>query len=96
MFCLSMGLFSFPDDIKQLAQEVCESLRKTFGTQLYVETYNEIRKHLKAKRDKRKTEEKLMAVVNPMRRAKRKLKIAAKHCVNKKRKIMRMKFGRLI
>ncbi|XP_048334306.2 uncharacterized protein LOC107422300 isoform X3 [Ziziphus jujuba] len=84
------------DDIKQLAQEVCESLRKTFGTQLYVETYNEIRKHLKAKRDKRKTEEKLMAVVNPTRHAKRKLKIAAKHRANKKRKIMRLKFGRLI
>lgn len=85
-----------PDDVKQLAQEVCESIKDTIGTQNYVQIYSQIRKLLKAKRDKRKQEEKLMAVVNPVRNAKRKLRIAAKHRVNKKRKLMTMKMGRWI
>ncbi|XP_021894298.1 U3 small nucleolar RNA-associated protein 20 [Carica papaya] len=82
------------DDLKQLAQEVRESIRNTLGIQTFVQIYQEIRKSLKAKRDKRKHEEKVMAVVNPMRNAKRKLRIAAKHCANKKRKIMTMKMAR--
>ncbi|KAK9288950.1 hypothetical protein L1049_017421 [Liquidambar formosana] len=83
-----------PDDVKQLAQEVCENIRNTLGIQNFVQVYSQIRKNLKAKRDKRKQAEKLMAVVNPVRNAKRKLRIAAKHRVNKKRKIMTMKIGR--
>ena len=90
LMCLPCPL----DDIKQLAQEVCETLRKVLGIQSFVQIYSEIRKNLKAKRDKRKQEEKIMAVVNPMRNAKRKLRIAAKHRANKKRKIMTMKMGR--
>ncbi|KAK9274446.1 hypothetical protein L1049_021693 [Liquidambar formosana] len=88
------ALLSIPDDVKQLAQEVCENIRNTLGIQNFVQVYSQIRKNLKAKRDKRKQEEKLMAVVNPVRNAKRKLRIAAKHRVNKKRKIMTMKIGR--
>ncbi|PON57236.1 Coatomer beta subunit [Trema orientale] len=84
------------DDMKQLAQEVCDRLRDMLGIQMFVQVYSEIRKTLKAKRDKRKQEQKIMAVVNPMRNAKRKLRIAAKHRANKKRKIMTMKFGRWI
>ncbi|XP_059666315.1 uncharacterized protein LOC132312087 [Cornus florida] len=83
-----------PDDVKQLAQEVCESIKKTMGMHNFVQVYSEIRKTLKAKRDKRKQEQKVMAVINPMRHAKRKLRIAAKHQANKKRKIMTMKMGR--
>ncbi|XP_031259480.1 small subunit processome component 20 homolog isoform X1 [Pistacia vera] len=82
------------DDMKQLAQEVSDSIRNTVGSQNFVQIYNEIRKNLKQKRDKRKQEEKVMAVVNPVRNAKRKLRIAAKHRVNKKRKMMTMKMGR--
>nr|GLL39955.1 small subunit processome component 20 homolog [Ipomoea trifida] len=82
------------DDVKQLAQEVCDSIRDVLGMQSFVQVYSQIRKNLKAKRDKRKQEEKLMAVVNPMRNAKRKLRIAAKHKANKKRKIMSMKMTR--
>ncbi|KAL3506473.1 hypothetical protein ACH5RR_031855 [Cinchona calisaya] len=82
------------DDMKQLAQEVCDSIRDNMGVQNFVQFYSRIRKNLKAKRDKRKQEEKLMAVVNPMRNAKRKLRIASKHRANKKRKIMTMKMGR--
>ncbi|XP_022846936.1 small subunit processome component 20 homolog isoform X2 [Olea europaea var. sylvestris] len=84
------------DDVKQLAQEVRDSIRDKLdrpGTQNFVQIYNHIRKILKGKRDKRKHEEKVMAVVNPMKNAKRKLRIAAKHRVNKKRKIMTMKMG---
>ncbi|KAK1375649.1 DRIM domain-containing protein [Heracleum sosnowskyi] len=83
-----------PDDVKQLAQDVCESIQSTIGTQNFVQVYSQIRKQLKAKRDKRKQEEKLMAVVNPMRNAKRKLRVAAKHRANKKRKVMTLKMGR--
>lgn len=83
-----------PDDVKQLAQDVCASIQSTIGTQNFVQVYSQIRKQLKAKRDKRKQEEKLMAVVNPMRNAKRKLRVAAKHRANKKRKVMTMKMGR--
>ncbi|KAG6678404.1 hypothetical protein I3842_14G078800 [Carya illinoinensis] len=85
-----------PDDIKQLAEEVRETIKNTIGIQNFVQVYSEIRKNLKAKRDKRKQEEKVMAVVNPMRNAKRKLRIAAKHRANKKRKIMTMKMGRWV
>uniref|UniRef100_A0A803Q1W1 ARM repeat superfamily protein n=1 Tax=Cannabis sativa TaxID=3483 RepID=A0A803Q1W1_CANSA len=64
--------------------------------QAFVQVYSEIRKMLKTKRDKRKQEEKIMAVVNPMRNAKRKLRIAAKHRAHKKKKIMTMKYGRWV
>ena len=80
--------------MKQLAQEVCESIRDNMGMQNFVQVYSQIQKDLKAKRDRRKHEEKLMAVVNPVRNAKRKLRIAAKHRANKKRKIMTLKMGR--
>ncbi|XP_021290199.1 small subunit processome component 20 homolog isoform X1 [Herrania umbratica] len=82
------------DDLKQLAQEVLESIQKTLGTEDFGHVYGEIKKKLKSKRDKRKREEKRMAVINPERNAKRKLRIAAKHRANKKRKIMVMKMER--
>lgn len=82
------------DEEKQLAQKVCDSIKKKMGTHNFVQVYSLIQKNLKAKRDKRRQGEKVMAVVNPMRNAKRKLRIAQKHKVNKKRKIMKMKFGR--
>ncbi|CAA2935324.1 small subunit processome component 20 homolog [Olea europaea subsp. europaea] len=85
------------DDVKQLAQEVRDSIRDKVdkpGSPNFVQIYNQIRKILKGKRDKRKHEEKVMAVVNPMKNAKRKLRIAAKHRANKKRKIMTMKMGK--
>ncbi|KAH7523135.1 hypothetical protein JRO89_XSUnG0085500 [Xanthoceras sorbifolium] len=82
------------DDMKQLAQEVCDSIRNRLGNQEFIEVYNDMRKNLKGKREKRKREEKVMAVVNPERHAKRKLRIAAKHRVHKKRKMMTMKMGR--
>ncbi|KAK4387987.1 hypothetical protein Sango_2405300 [Sesamum angolense] len=82
------------DDLKQLAQEVSESIRDIIGMQNFVQVYSQIRKNLKVKRDKRKQQEKIMAVVNPTRNAKRKLRIAAKHRAHKKRKIMTMKMGR--
>lgn len=90
------NLYPSSNDVKQLAQEVCESIKDTIGPHNFVQIYSQIRKHLKAKRDKRRQEEKFMAVVNPVRNAKRKLRIAAKHRVNKKRKIMTMKMGRWI
>lgn len=83
-----------PDDLKQLAQEVSESIRDIIGVQNFVQVYSQIRKNLKLKRDKRKQGEKIMAVVNPTRNAKRKLRIAAKHQAHKKRKMMTMKMGR--
>ncbi|KAL5708838.1 hypothetical protein ACHQM5_019594 [Ranunculus cassubicifolius] len=82
------------DDVKQLAEEVRDSIRENIGLENFVKVYNEIRKNLKAKRDKRKNQEKLMAVVNPMRNAKRKLRLAEKHRAHKKRKIMTLKKGR--
>ncbi|ONI16066.1 hypothetical protein PRUPE_3G077100 [Prunus persica] len=83
-----------PENMKQLAQEISERVRNKLGVQNYVLVYNDIRKNLKAKRDKRKHEEKRMAVTDPMRNAKRKLRIAEKHRANKKRKMMTMKMGR--
>lgn len=80
-----------PDDAKQLAQEALQSIRDTLGMNNFVQLYSQIRKNLKAKREKRKQGEKLMAVVNPMRNAKRKLRVAAKNRANKKRKIGTMK-----
>ncbi|CAH9107367.1 unnamed protein product [Cuscuta epithymum] len=82
------------DDVKQLAQEVCETIQKVVGRQTYFRVYGQIGKGLKAKRDKRKQEEKVMAVVNPMQNAKRKMRIASKSKANKRRKIMSMKMTR--
>ncbi|KAL1533475.1 small subunit processome component 20 isoform X1 [Salvia divinorum] len=82
------------DDLKQLAQEVSESIRDRIEVQNFVQFYSQIRKNIKAKRDKRKQAEKVMAVVNPIRNAKRKRKIAEKHQAHKKRKMMTMKMGR--
>lgn len=80
------------DDLKQLAHEVRESIRVIMGNH-FIQVYNLVRKNLKEKRDKRKQDEKIMAVVNPERNAKRKLRIATKHRNNKRRKIMSMKMG---
>ncbi|XP_057982940.1 uncharacterized protein LOC131167895 isoform X2 [Malania oleifera] len=83
-----------PDDVKLLAQEACEGIRSAVGIQNFLHVYSQIQKNLKAKREKRRQEEKIMAVTNPMRNAKRKLRISAKHAAHKKRKIMTMKMGR--
>ncbi|KZV29896.1 small subunit processome component 20 [Dorcoceras hygrometricum] len=81
------------DELKQLAHEVRESIRAIMGNH-FIQVYNLVRKNLKGKRDKRKRDEKIMAVVNPERNAKRKLRMAAKHRNHKRRKIMSMKMGR--
>ncbi|KAH0637476.1 hypothetical protein KY289_037391 [Solanum tuberosum] len=82
------------DDVKQLAEGVRGSISNVIGTHIFVQIYSHIRKNIKSKRDKRKQEEKVIAVVNPMRNAKRKLRIAEKHKAHKKRKMMSMKMGR--
>lgn len=46
------------------------------------------------KRDKRRQKWRVAAVADPVRYAKRKLRIADKHRAHKKRKIELMKFGR--
>ncbi|KAL9251872.1 Small subunit processome component 20-like protein [Drosera capensis] len=84
----------FPDDVKQLAEEIRDSIQEILGTQGFVQAYSQIKNQLKSKREKRKREEKIMAVVNPERNAKRKLKMVAKHRANKKRKVMAMKMTR--
>ncbi|XP_028759690.1 small subunit processome component 20 homolog isoform X2 [Neltuma alba] len=83
-----------PDNMKQLAEESLEKMQTILGTQNFVQVYNLIGKKLKAKRDKKKQEEKIMAVINPMRNAKRKMRISAKNRANKKRKIMTLKMAR--
>ncbi|KAI8566257.1 hypothetical protein RHMOL_Rhmol02G0025800 [Rhododendron molle] len=80
-----------PDDVKQLAQEALETIRDTLGMNKFALVYCLIRKNLKTKRNKRKQGEKLMAVVNPMQNAKRKLRISEKNRANKKRKVMSMR-----
>nr|XP_043629943.1 small subunit processome component 20 homolog [Erigeron canadensis] len=84
------------DDVKRVAQEALNVIRDVIGIQNFNQVYNSVRSKLKTKRDKRKQGEKIMAVVDPMKNAKRKLRIAEKHKVNKKRKIMTMKFGRWV
>ncbi|CAN1193912.1 U3 small nucleolar RNA-associated protein 20 [Linum perenne] len=82
------------DDVKQVAVEVNKRIEKAIETQSFVKMNNEIRKSMKARRDKRKVEEKVEAVVNPTRNAKRKLKVAVKHREHKRRKMSAMKMGR--
>ncbi|XP_010423069.1 PREDICTED: U3 small nucleolar RNA-associated protein 20-like [Camelina sativa] len=82
-------------ELKQLAEEVRYSIRdERLGSQVFVQVYSEIKKSLEAKREKRKREEKLMAVINPERNAKRKLKLASKNKANKKRRIISSKMER--
>ncbi|XP_020586518.1 small subunit processome component 20 homolog [Phalaenopsis equestris] len=82
------------DEIKQLAEEVRDSIRDVLGVENFVQVYNRIRKNLKGKRDLRINKQKLIAVMNPMLHAKRKLRIAAKHKAHKRRKVDAMKMGR--
>lgn len=83
-----------PDSMVQLAQEVCDKIQDCLGIQKFVQVYSQIKKSLKAKRDKRKQEEKRMAVINPMGNAKRKLRIAEKQRASKRRKITTMRMSR--
>lgn len=78
----------------QLAQEVCDKIQNRLGIQKFIQVYSQIKKSLKAKRDKRKQEEKRMAVINPMRNAKRKLRVAEKQRASKRRKIASMRMSR--
>ncbi|KAF2546820.1 hypothetical protein F2Q70_00020637 [Brassica cretica] len=83
------------DELEQLAEEVRDSIRDgSLGVQMFVKVYSEIKKSLEVKRQKRRREEKEMAVVNPERNAKRKLEVASKNKANKKRRIMRSKMNR--
>ncbi|CAL0335754.1 unnamed protein product [Lupinus luteus] len=82
------------DDVKEMAEKSSRKIENVLGTENFVQIHNLIRKNLSMKRNKRKREEKLMAVINPMRNAKRKSKISAKNRANKKRKIMTLKMGR--
>ncbi|KAG0490149.1 hypothetical protein HPP92_007012 [Vanilla planifolia] len=82
------------DDVKQFAEEVRNGIRDLLGVDLFVQIYNQIRKKLKGKRDKRRQHQKLIAVINPMLHAKRKLRVAAKHQANKRRKIEAIKMGK--
>lgn len=84
----------FVDSMVQLAQEVCDKIQNCLGIQKFVQVYSQIKKNLKAKRDKRKLEEKRMAVINPMRNAKRKIRIAEKQRASKRRKIATMRMSR--
>ncbi|KAK2393598.1 ARM repeat superfamily protein [Trifolium repens] len=84
------------DNLIKLAEDTRGKIEHILGTQNqnFVEVYHRIEKNFIAKRKKRKQKEKLMAVIDPMQNAKRKLKISAKHRANKKRKIMTFKTGR--
>ncbi|XP_021745735.1 small subunit processome component 20 homolog [Chenopodium quinoa] len=82
------------DDVKQRAEKVRQKIQDKLGTQNFVQVYNQMRNDLGEKRFKRKQEEKLMAVINPVRNAKRKMGVSAKHQAHKKRKMMATKMGR--
>ncbi|XP_031478045.1 uncharacterized protein LOC116249069 [Nymphaea colorata] len=84
----------FTDEAKYLAEELRDSIRGILGMEEFVRVYERIRKNVRIKRDKRRQAEKVTAVVNPMRSAKRKLRIAEKHRAHKKRKLTLMKMGR--
>ncbi|CAN6446079.1 unnamed protein product [Victoria cruziana] len=84
----------FTDEAKFLAEELRDSIRGILGMEGFVRVYESIRKDVRTKREKRKRAEKVIAVVNPTRSAKRKLRIADKHRAHKKRKLMVMKMGR--
>lgn len=80
--------------MKQRAEKVREKIQEKLGTQSFVQSYNQMRYDLGEKRFKRKQEEKVLAVTNPIRNAKRKMKISAKHQAHKKRKMMTIKMSR--
>ncbi|GAU23587.1 hypothetical protein TSUD_385750 [Trifolium subterraneum] len=81
------------DNLIKLAEDTRGKIEHILGTEKFVEVYQRIRKNLSDKRNKRKQEEKRMAVIDPMQNAKRKLEISAKHRANKKRKIATFKMG---
>ncbi|XP_057544903.1 uncharacterized protein LOC130824041 isoform X1 [Amaranthus tricolor] len=82
------------DDVKQRAEKVRKTIQVKIGTQNFVQAYNQLRHDLGEKRFKRKRDDKLMAVTDPIRNAKRKMRISAKHQAHKKRKMMAMKMNR--
>ncbi|KAK8959123.1 hypothetical protein KSP40_PGU003577 [Platanthera guangdongensis] len=81
------------DEIKKLAEEVRDSIKDVLGAGNFIQVYNQIRKNLKGKRDHRRNQQKLVAVVNPMLHARRKLRVAAKHRRHRIKKVQAMKMG---
>ena len=88
------ALVNYADDVKQRAEKVRKTIQVKIGTQNFVQAYNQLRHDLGEKRFKRKRDDKLMAVTDPIRNAKRKMRISAKHQAHKKRKMMAMKMNR--
>ncbi|KAH9620789.1 hypothetical protein KSS87_018169 [Heliosperma pusillum] len=82
------------DDVKARADKVRQKIQETLGTQNFVQVYTQIRQSLGEKRQKRKRDEKLMAVNNPGQNAKRKMRMSVKHQRHKKQKIMANKMAR--
>ncbi|XP_074320646.1 uncharacterized protein LOC141657349 isoform X2 [Silene latifolia] len=82
------------DDVKTRADKVRQKIQETLGTQNFVQVYTQIRQSLGEKRQKRKRDEKVMAVINPDQNAKRKMRMSAKHQAHKKRKMIATKMAR--
>ncbi|KAK9671440.1 hypothetical protein RND81_12G030400 [Saponaria officinalis] len=82
------------DEVKKRAEKVRQRIQETLGSQNFIQAYTQIRQSLGEKRQKRKRDEKVMAVINPVRNAKRKMRVTAKHQAHKKRKIMATKMAR--
>ncbi|KAL9232759.1 hypothetical protein vseg_007829 [Gypsophila vaccaria] len=82
------------DEVKKSAEKVRQRIQETLGSQNFIQAYSQIRQSLGEKRQKRKREEKVMAVINPVQNAKRKMRVTAKHQAHKKRKIMASKMAR--
>uniref|UniRef100_A0A1D1Z466 Small subunit processome component 20 n=1 Tax=Anthurium amnicola TaxID=1678845 RepID=A0A1D1Z466_9ARAE len=53
-------------EIKELASKARDAVRGVLGVDHFVKAYNEVRKSIEDKRDKRKRSEKLTAVINPV------------------------------
>ncbi|KAH9312456.1 hypothetical protein KI387_027491 [Taxus chinensis] len=81
-------------DLKLLADEVLDHMKDIMGVENFVQAYNLARQKVKATRNKREQVEKISALVNPVRHAQKKRKLAVKRQAQKKRKVMKTKMQR--
>ncbi|XP_057867600.2 uncharacterized protein LOC131074886 isoform X2 [Cryptomeria japonica] len=81
-------------NLKLLAEEVLNHMKDIMGVEGFVQAYNLVRQKVKATHSKRKQTEKVSALVNPIRHAQKKRKLAVKRQAQKKRKVMKTRMQR--
>ena len=82
------------EELKVVGEEIVAHLREVVGVPAFVRVYQNVRQEVKERQEGRRKAAKILALVDPEKTAKRKLRMSAKRQVQKKRKIAAFKRAR--